>query len=681
MITVSSDFQTAVKAATRRWVPRLEITWVDSSVDPTTVVTVTDENRVSYKTQVTDLIKEPSRKWAHIDGTLKPNGTFYPAPAIAASGQMGWWGATRCSGLSTWTAGSYPSLTMTFATRPVLGFGVVGDDEYNEYPVDFDVEFYNPASTLLHTETITGNTDLDRFQTITGEILVDVAKLKLIIKKWSSASRVVKILEIYMSVIETYEGNDIVKMSLLEEREIADGSLPVGNISANELDIELQNISIVKNGDTIYDPFSYDNASSYLQNVLKKNRKIVASIGLYLSTGAIEWLSLGTFWSGDWNASEKSATVTTSARDRLELLRKVDFKKSVIDENISLYRLAEIMLALAKVDIPMYDLVSYIDPELDDYTVSYAYFKRQSYFQCLKEIATACQGQVYMSRGDVVTITGPSFAGESTTYSITSDDYFDRQQPARSEQIVNKVLVPIAALTPDSATSEVYRSDNPVAIHPGTPITITAEYKDVPVKNGTLATGLASLEDETAGVSISSATYYAWGAEVTVQNAGGSDGVFTLVIEGIVYRENSDEVVIAEDTTSQAEYGILKYDFPKNHLIQSRETGELIGDTLLESYKDLRKDTLLDWRGDPSVVLGDVVTVPIYQRDTVDVKGRFCVFKNELDFDGTVRAKTEARFISNVVNTFQDKTDSESVLLWQDKTDSDVTLYQDKTNV
>ena len=193
----------------------------------------------------------------------------------------------------------------------------------------------------------------------------------------------------------------------MEEREIGDGSLPIGNISANELDLSLQNISIIKDGEAIIDPFFPSNPDSYLHNVIKKNRRVRAWIGILLSDASIEYIPLGTFWTGDWSAEEQESTVSTSARDRMELLRAAICSTLPVYESVTLYDLAENLLNNAKTAIPMPDLTWEIDVALQLITVPYGYFPRQDYFACIKQLVTACMGQAYMSRGDVLIITGP----------------------------------------------------------------------------------------------------------------------------------------------------------------------------------------------------------------------------------------------------------------------------------
>jgi hypothetical protein len=410
MIPVSPEYEAAILATTRQIRARVIITWTDPTLDPTVTVSATYKNRIVYLDQVADKNSIMSYKWAHLSDDLKPDGTFHPAPspAEAASGiQFAYFGSDRGDDTYGEWDGNNPSITLEFDPRPVTSFFVAGDDKYNEWPKRFEIQCFDEFDVLLHTETVTDNTELKW----TGDApagLNTVAKMILTIFQWSVPDRVAKITEFYTGLNATYEGDDVVSINILEEREISDGSLPVGNISCNELDLELQNI---RQGDFI-DPYFYGNTDSYLNNLLIPNRKIQAFIGLVLPDGSVEWIPMGTFWSGDWSAPELSPNVSTSARDRMEFLRKAEFTVSEIYTGITLLDLAEIVLTDAKLKVAILaDLTWNIDSELADYIVPIAYFPRQDYFKCLKQIAESCRGQVFMSRNDVLTITGPSFSG------------------------------------------------------------------------------------------------------------------------------------------------------------------------------------------------------------------------------------------------------------------------------
>ena len=92
-----------------------------------------------------------------------------------------------------------------------------------------------------------------------------------------------KIVEFYTAVQEVYEGRDLLSINLLEEQESTGGTLPIGNISSNEIRIRLNN------EDRHFDPA---NEQSPIHNRLKRNRRIRAWLGAEVVPGEIEWYSL-----------------------------------------------------------------------------------------------------------------------------------------------------------------------------------------------------------------------------------------------------------------------------------------------------------------------------------------------------------------------------------------------------
>ena len=95
-------------------------------------------------------------------------------------------------------------------------------------------------------------------------------------------------------------------------------------------------------------------------------------------------------------------------------------------------------------------------------------------------------------------------------------------------------------LRPANSPQEVYRSTTPITVPAGQTVTVQARYNQPPVIEAA-----ASLVSPPAGVSISGATFYAWGAEVSIQNTGGSTANVTLVINGKPLSVQGGEQVIA----------------------------------------------------------------------------------------------------------------------------------------
>jgi len=424
MLSTSSLYDTAIKSPIRKFSGRVEITWTDPYIDNTIVITANDTNRIHDQSDciyhAADLITTVPYKYAHLNsqGTypLIANGTFHPFPGtdlLADSNEVGWWGAEKCNSEGEWvTSGTTtttttssplgnPVLTMTFTSRSIYSLLVCGEDVYGEYPVSFIVRIYTLSGDAIPilTETVTNEigTNWARSGVVWTKTLSPIVssaqKMELEIVKWSEPFAVVKIAEFYTSIVDTYTDDDIISLELLEEMEIADGSLPIGNISCNELDIKLQNVD---------DRFFVGNTNSPIYTLIKKNRRIRAWIGLELPDGSTEEKLLGTFFSGDWQADELGTYVSTSARDRMELLRKTTFDISELYEDKTLYWMADTLLADAKLKIP--DLIYQIDTELLNYTLPYLWFEKISYFECIKKIVGACMGYAYMSKGDVLII-------------------------------------------------------------------------------------------------------------------------------------------------------------------------------------------------------------------------------------------------------------------------------------
>jgi len=644
MYPVSKDYHEKMKATTRRLYGKVQIDWTDPFIDQTITVTANEECRISWKNQVADAIKDVPYKWASLDGSWVLDGTYRLAPDNeddAEKYQMGWWGSTL-AGTGGAFSSPYPTLTMTFVARPIRSLKVVGDSARQEYPVDFDINLYDGSGTLLYTENVTGNTAVKWEKDIAS--VNQVEKIELVITKWSHEGRQVKITEFFTSIQETYYGDDILLINLLEEREVSQGSLPIGNISANEIDIRLYN------RDRRFDAGNYN---SNLYQLVKTNRRIKAWLGVEVN-GEIEYVPLGTFWSGDWDVPEDEVYAGTTGRDRLELLRQSTYSTSQVLQNVSLYDLAVDILEDAGLNSSEY----FVDTELQSKIVPWAYFSSKSHRAALKDVAEAALGQVYADRDGIIRVEGPSyiqstinatqefvqgapFPAEYETiesYGIGADDYFSKNQPSKSGEMANYIIVDTQPLRPASVAEEVYRSNGPVSIAAGETKSLTVFYNETPVIEA-----VASLEGQGANTSITNATYYAWGAEIEITNVGTSSDTFTLVINGKPLKVMNKERAIAIDDASIVENGKITYTFPGNHLVQTLDVAQNIADTLLASFKDPRRDVSIDWRGNPALVLADIITVPEYQREGIDERGYFYVTKQNLEWDGSLRVQTEGR--------------------------------------
>ena len=271
MYPVTQDFLDKMKAERRQVLARVEVDYTDPFLDQSLEIEANEQANVSYPQQTADSVDQTTRKYACLDGTWDlTSGEYHlaPSPGMSSQYQMGWWGA-QFAGTGGAFSSPYPTLTVTHLPRPIRQLKVVGDSAREEYPVDFTVKLYGPDDTLLYTETVTGNNQVSWSKDLEPQIL-DIAKQVLEITKWSHQGRCAKIVEFFTSIREVYETGDLVSLRLLEEREASQGSLPVGNISANEISLSLNNES---------KKFDIDNEQSSLKNLLKPNRRIQVHLG------------------------------------------------------------------------------------------------------------------------------------------------------------------------------------------------------------------------------------------------------------------------------------------------------------------------------------------------------------------------------------------------------------------
>jgi len=286
---VTQDFIDKMKADRRQVFARVQIDYTDPFMDQSIEIEVNEQANVSYPQQTADSVDQTTHKYACLDGTWDlTTGEYHLAPSanMLSQYQMGWWGAQFCD-QDGYFASPYPTLTVRHIPRPIRQLKVVGDTAREEYPVDFNIRLYGPDDTLLKTETVTGNDQVSWQKALEPQVL-DVAKQELIITRWSLPGTCAKIIEFFTSIREVYETGDLVSLRLLEEREASQGSLPVGNISSNEITLALNNED---------KKFDIDNEQSPLKNLLKPNRRIQVHIGTEIEKtwGTIKTKSWGEY--------------------------------------------------------------------------------------------------------------------------------------------------------------------------------------------------------------------------------------------------------------------------------------------------------------------------------------------------------------------------------------------------
>ncbi|HHV63399.1 MAG TPA: hypothetical protein GXX51_12295 [Firmicutes bacterium] len=704
MYPVTKQFMDLMKADKRRVLARVTIDYTDPFIDQSITTVVSEENNISRPAQTADGIGDVLYKWASLDGSWVLDGTYHLAPPkdMQTQYQIGWWGA-QLAGEDGAFADPYPTLIITHAPRPVHTLRVTGDSARYEWPTEFTIALYGADDTLLYSETVIQNAQVNWSRVLAAPV-VGVVKQVLTVTRWSHPGRQAKIIEFFTSIQETYEGEALISLRLLEERETSLGGLPVGAISANEIEIALDN------SDRRFDA---ENIQTPLANLLRPNRRIRAWLGA--ENG--EWIPLGVFWSGDWSVSDNEIIARVRGWDWLEQLRHSKYYREGVRHNLSLYELAEDVLTDAGLTADEY----WIADELREYIIPHLVLQPQSHREVLRQIAEACLGQVYCDRHGVIRIEGTKPIVEQYLVDVSESAVI-----ARPEQITDGIEEPTAryasldgswvldgtyalAPSPEQEGYQVGWWGETLAGADGTfssPYpTLTLEYLtpkavatvrivgdiargEYPVdfilrlydaENTLLATRQMSGNDQVvADIDIPEnpttvakivLEIYRWShpgrqakilemLDVPLRLKITPDDYFRkdtpakygemancIIVEYQPIDENGQQLPVGQimlrDEQSIVEHGLLAYKLSANPLIQTAEMAQKIAERLLASFGDARRTLELDWRGNPALLLGDVVTV---------VDGRpnsrtqnYVIVRQEIEYAGALSAKLSGR--------------------------------------
>lgn len=638
MLSTTTSFDNAAVENIRKPKALVRITWSDPIIDSGLSFSTNGENNVSDKPHTANVETNVIHNWFLLNGNSLLDGTYELFPTAPQTiYEVGWYGNELSDGSGEFVTD--PTLQVNFTAKAIETVLLVGNTATFEYPVDFKIQVRTGTTDEITPIEVFGNNQM--WYSATANV-ASANNLLLTIYKWSATGTVVKIAEFYSSIVRTYYGDVVKSVNILEEREIRDSTNPIGNISCNECQVELQNVNV----DGIIDPFFPGNTDSTLYTLLKPGRKIQIEFGFELANGSTEYVKMGTYWSGDFTIKDTATTISFSGRDRMELLRKASYDDNTVQSSQSFYDLLEDVIYSAQNKIPqlLYDN----DTTLSSINIPTAYLERKNYFETLKYIMAGCGGQIFMSRNDRLTIES---SDKSTDYSGSPDlfinkwNYFTKDQPSHYEDVINKIEIKVQPHY-STATQTVYESnDNIILGASSTNLPLEIIYNTFPVSGVTDSDVTLTTETGSCVAEIAASEYYSWGCILTIEETSGNSGTFSIEIEGTIHEVKGELVAVSEDSNSQDENGLKTYRLPDNKLIQNYSEAQGIADDLIDFYKDPRNDLNLTWRGNPALELGDIIVVPEYQRGSINTYARFKVYKLQTNYDGTLKQIISARRI------------------------------------
>lgn len=592
---------------------KVEITYTDTLSDPSILLEASSTAYGSAAAEVADVVESQPYKWLALHNCVL-DGTFHPI-AADRSVSVGWWNNELSDSYGIFS--TPPSVSISFDPRSLVTLKVTGDTKINCFPTDFKITLYDSTGTLLYTKDVTNNIEVN--YTVDIAPVLNVAKMTLVVYKINKANSTAKITELYTPVIEEYLADDIMRFNILEEIGYNSGGLQLGNISANEVDLVLDNVN---------NKFDIRNSSSILYGLLKKNRKVKVWLGVEDTPGIIDWYQQGVYWTTSWNVPNNSLVAYATARDRLELLRFTEFATSLVYTNLSLYALFEIVL----IDAGLASTEYVIDNSLKDIILPYAWFSRTSHREAIQELSKCAIVNVYCNKYGVIFVRNNMQATGDVIVAYSADNTYEGvDQPLAWSNIVNYVEVVSNSYEPDVEQS-VYKDTNKLVIPASSSIEVVYNFNNAPVvvANEPIISGSEL-------VIITSYVSYAWGMVVTFYNTDDNNSTLTgveilgkpLVSVGSSTQFAKDDALIRYD-------GIIKTNIT-HPFIQGTAYANSLATTILNTYKNSGYDIVIPCGGDIALNLGDKISF-------TDISTtEYMVSRQKITWDGFLSSTIEGK--------------------------------------
>lgn len=621
----------ACNLAKRRIYGKAEIIFTDLfTPDGGVTITAPDCAYPSCTSSLVDGRTAVPGKWFTFETNLLDGNSLLPPDPTdyKAEYTTGWWSDAFSDANGTFDPPIV--ITLEFSARPVYGVKMIGDPNLGGLPRDFTVQIYAGA-TMLNSpgEVVTGNEDYN-WSKAYDPTYEYVTKIVYTITKINDALAQCRILELFSAYTEEYDEDEIKSIKILEELDYESGTIPIGNISSNEVVLTLVNT------DRRFDP---SNPNSPIGSLMKKHRRIKVWLGVKLTPDAeITWYPMGVFYSMDWSAPDDSLFAEVMGLDRLEILRNTDFAPQGIYVNYTVGDILEDIFEQAGVSTSEY----IIDTALygEEYRIPYAWFDRTSSRYAVQKLAESALAFVYCDREGKINVRLYS-PGTAPVVEFNRDNYYTRDHPLRWSEMVNSLEV-IATPRQPSESREVYRDMEVFVVKAGETVERFYMFNQTPVYGEITTIVTADKEGLTFET-----TPYPWSVRIWFTNPTETDiTVSGIVHSGSVLEKTGGLVAEASDQTSINHNGRVALSSPLElEFIQTRAQAQHIANKLIEMYADPQRDVILNTRGYLSTMLGDRVGISNYQDDpAVD----YNIVRQEIEWSGPLRINVTARKVIEV---------------------------------
>ncbi len=413
MIQVSDRFKTSVYAPTRKTRARITFEILDVGAFENNTKTVTGQAEISRLNQLTNKVRNMTSKYATYERDyLRLDSSFVIPPKQTDAGfEVGWWSGGICDSEGIFSPYQVIEIILDEESSSI-GLTISFDILANEYASDFDIAVYKADNTLLHNQSVVGNTEATYAMT---KPLDDYKKVIITIKKWAKGYRRARITEVDFGVIREYSDNSLVKLNLLEEINTTSETLP-----ASELKFTVDNSN---------KEFNILNPEGFYR-FLQQRQEAVLEMGVEVSPDTFEYAKMGKFYLDEWQSDEGALTTTFTAKNIIDILDNDEIENLIVN-NTNLYDLAVELFTIA--GVTKYE----IDISLQSIATQ-AIYKKMTYRQLLQCICIAGMAIVYTDREGKIIV--KQLANITPVDSITFDNIYKEPQ-IKLDKLVSAIEV------------------------------------------------------------------------------------------------------------------------------------------------------------------------------------------------------------------------------------------------
>lgn len=419
MITVSNLFQTAIGATSRQTKALIEFEIIDIDANTDATATVTSEEDFSKKNQLYNQVRILSGKYAtfETDYWLLDGSFGLPPKSVESGYEVGWWSDSLSGAGGTFSVAQ--DITTQFTqNQSSIGITVTFDILTGEYAKDFIITVYDASNNVLHTATVTNNTNTAY---VLEQNLTNYRKVKISISKWCKADRRARITEIDFGIIKQYDNDKIINMNILEELDTTSNE-----VTSNEIKFTLDNQTKVFN---ILNPTG-------IYPYLQRKQKVKPYLGMVISGSLVEYVNMGVFYLNEWKSDEGSLTATFTARDILDTLSDDKYPQTAFTSKTLKYIIDAIM---TDAGITAYN----VDSALNSITVT-GTLPESTHREALQTVAIAGQAVMYCDRNGTLQI--KQLTTPSSVALLDYDNVYSAPQ-ITLDKLINTVNVKYGANT------------------------------------------------------------------------------------------------------------------------------------------------------------------------------------------------------------------------------------------